>query len=97
MLALKEGVDLDVISWAAGLIAGTRLPLPHAMGIAAGTSVAIRIYQYFLTDPQVWRAEFPADWLGATAMIVASWVFAYIGSIFRARRMRRASQEGSRA
>lgn len=97
MLDLQEGVELDVISWAVGLIAGTRLPLPLAMGIAAGTSVAIRLYQYFLTDLRVWAAEFPADWLGATAMIVVSWVFAYIGSIFRARRTRRASLEGSRA
>lgn len=97
MQDLQEGVELDVISWAVGLIAGTRLPLPHAMGIAAATSVAIRIYQYFLTDPRAWGAEFPADWLGATAMIVVSCVFAYIGSIFRARRERRTSLEGSRA
>lgn len=78
---------MDVISWTIGLIAGAAIPLPRAMGVAAATSVLIRIYQYFFMGPQSWRAEFPADFLGATAMIAASCLFAYVGSRVRARRL----------
>lgn len=88
-----EGAELDVISWVAGLAAGTLLPLPKAMGIAVGTSVLIRLYQYFLVEPRAW-GEFPADWIGGAAMIAASCLFAYIGSIFKARRDRRGAIEG---
>jgi hypothetical protein len=78
---------LDVISWSVGLIAGSILPLPRAAALAVGTSVLIRAYQYFVADS--WGKEMPADLIGATAMILASCLFAYIGSILRTRRIRR--------
>lgn len=84
---------MDVISWVAGLVAGSTLPLPKAMGIAAGTSVLLRLYQYFIVEPRTW-GEFPADAFGGAAMIAASCLFAYLGSIFKARRDRRAVIEG---
>ena len=90
-----EGVKLDVISWVTGLVAGAMLPLPKAICIAVGTSVLIRLYQYFLAEPRAW-GEFPADWIGGAAMILASCLFAYIGSIFKARRDRRVGSEGGR-
>lgn len=82
---------MDVIAWSIGLVAGFRIrSLKAAMGLAAISSVSVTAYQHFLADPQVWRGEFPADWIGATAMIAVSCLFAYIGSIFRVRRERRA-------
>lgn len=81
---------MDVITWVIGLVAGLQMrSLKAAMAVAAASSVVLRIYQYFLTDPQVWAAEFPAEWIGATAMILLSCLFAYVGSIFRARRERK--------
>jgi K+-sensing histidine kinase KdpD len=85
---------VDVIAWVVGLVAGFLLPsLWAAFGVAAATSIAIRVYQYFFTDPQVWRAEFPADWIGAAAMIVVSCLFAYVGSLVRGRRAGRSASE----
>lgn len=79
---------MDAVVWAAALVLGFVLPsLGLAFAGAAAASILLRVYQYFLTDPQVWRAEFPADWFGATAMVLASCVSAYIGSVLRARRV----------
>ena len=45
---------MDVLSWAAGLIAGLAQPsLRRAIAIGLTVSIAIRAYQYFLTD-QPW-------------------------------------------
>lgn len=82
---------MDVISWAVGLMAGAALPLPRALLVAAGTSVLIRVYQYFLASPRTWGSDFPEDLIGAAAMIVVSCLLAYVGSILRARRLQRAS------
>ena len=79
---------MDVISWVVGLVAGTLVPLPRALALAAGTSVLIRVYQYFLPEPPVWGTDMPEDLIGATAMILASCLFAYVGSIVRSRRLR---------
>lgn len=75
---------MDVISWVVGLVAGAALPsLRTAAAIGAGTSVAIRIYQYFFTEPRVWGHTFPEDLFGAVAMIGATLVLTWIGSIAR--------------
>lgn len=76
---------MDVISWVVGLVAGATLPsLRTAAAIGAGTSVAIRVYQYFFTEPRVWGHTFPADLFGALAMIAATLILTWIGSIARA-------------
>lgn len=82
---------MDVISWVAGLVAGAVLPLPKALLVATGTSLLIRVYQYFVTE--TWSV--PDDLLGGAAMIAASCLFAYIGSIFRARRTQRTTEGGN--
>jgi hypothetical protein len=82
---------MDVISWAVGLIAGLALPsLRRAIALGALTSVAIRAYQYFLIDPRTWGRDVPEDFFGAAAMIALTALFAWIGSIVRANRVRRA-------
>lgn len=81
---------MDVIGWTVGLVAGMLLPLPRAFLAGAITAVSVTAYQHFLADPQVWAGNFPADWIGAAAMVAVSCLFAYIGSIVRTRRMRRA-------
>lgn len=81
---------MDVISWAVGLIAGAALPLPRALLVAAGASVLIRVYQYLLPSPRAWGTDLPEDLIGAAAMIVVSCLLAYLGSIFRARKLQRA-------
>lgn len=81
---------MDLIAWAVGLVAGFWLPsVNRALVVAALSSIAVTSYQYFLTDPQVWEGKFPADWIGATAMVAISCLAAYVGSIFRTRRERR--------
>lgn len=80
---------MDVISWAVGLVAGLALPsLTRAVALGAAASVALRIYQYFFTDPQQWGHTFPEDLYGAAAMIAATALFAWIGSVIRVRRAR---------
>ncbi|MGH2748455.1 MAG: hypothetical protein ACRDKB_11080, partial [Actinomycetota bacterium] len=75
---------MDVISWVVALVAGAALPsLRTAAAIGAGTSVAIRVYQYLFTEPRVWGHTLPADLLGAVAMIAVTLIFAWIGSIAR--------------
>lgn len=75
---------MDIIPWVVGFIAGLTLPsLRIAVAIGAAASIALRAYQYFLTDPRVWGDTFPEDLFGATAMVVLTAVFAWIGSIVR--------------
>lgn len=80
---------MDVISWVVGLVAGLALPsLRRAIATGVATSVAIRFYQYAFTDPQQWGTTFPEDLFGAAAMIAATALMAWIGSIIRTRRAR---------
>lgn len=81
---------MDVIPWAIGLVAGVAFPFRYAAAAGATASIVLRAYQYFLTDPRMWGRDFPEDLFGATAMIAVSVVFAWAGSIVRARRLQRA-------
>lgn len=81
---------MDIISWAVGLVAGLALPsLARAVAIGTATSVVIRTYQFF-TEPQQWGHTMPEDLYGAGAMIAVTALLAWVGSIIRTRRMRRA-------
>lgn len=81
---------MDVIAWAAALIAGLTQPsLRRAIAIGMAVSVGIRAYQYFLTEPRVWGHTFPEDLLGAAAMLALTALLAWIGSIIRVSRQRR--------
>lgn len=82
---------MDIIPWVVGFIAGLALPsLRTAAAIGVATSIALRAYQYFLTDPQVWGDTLPEDLFGATAMLILTAAFAWIGSVIgNARRNRR--------
>jgi hypothetical protein len=72
---------MDVISWVVGLMAGLALPsLGRAAALAAGTSISIRVYQYFVKD---WGTDIPEDLYGAAAMIAVSVALAWIGSVIR--------------
>lgn len=82
---------MDVISWAAGLIAGISQPsLRRAVAIGVAVSIALRVYQYFFTDPRVWGHTFPQDLFGAAAMLALTAVVAWIGWIIRQKRRDRA-------
>lgn len=82
---------MDVISWAVGFVAGLTQPsLRRAIALGAVTSIAIRVYQYFLTEPRVWGKEMPEDLFGAVAMIALTTLLAWLGSIVRINRARRA-------
>lgn len=76
---------MDAVVWAIALVIGFVAPsLRVAFAGAASASIVLRLYQYFLTEPQVWRAEFPADFIGASAMVLTACLFAYIGSLVKA-------------
>ena len=83
---------MDVLSWAAGLIAGLAQPsLRRAIVIGLTVSIALRAYQYFLTD-QPWGDDMPQDLFGAIAMLAVSAVMAWIGHVVRARLVRSRAQ-----
>lgn len=84
---------MDIIPWVVGFLAGLTLPsLRNAVAIGAATSIALRAYQYFLTDPRDWGHTLPEDLFGATAMLILTAAFAWIGSVIgNARRNRRLS------
>ena len=76
---------MDVITWVIGLIAGLASPrLRTAAGLAVLSSIALRTYQYFWAEPQMWGKDFPEDLFGATAMILVCILCAWIGSVIRA-------------
>lgn len=78
---------MDVISWAVALVLGAaQASLARAVGVGLAVSAAIRAYQYWLVDPRQW-GEFPADAFGALAMFAVTAIFAWIGSVVRARRL----------
>ena len=82
---------MDVISWVVALVAGaTLISLGRAIALGVGTSVVIRLYQYFLADPRAWGDQFPQDLFGALAMIaltaLLAWVGALLGTVLRRRR-----------
>ena len=81
---------MDVIPWVIGLVTGLTLPLRFAALAGMAASLGVRAFQYFLAEPKAWGTDFPEDLFGATAMLVLTLVFAWIGSIVRARRVQRA-------
>ncbi|MFP5327304.1 MAG: hypothetical protein ACLGHT_07465 [Acidimicrobiia bacterium] len=81
---------MDVIPWVIGLVAGIALPLRYAVAIGTSSSIALRVYQYFLPEPKAWGRDLPEDLFGATAMILLTLVLTWVGSILRARRVQRA-------
>ena len=82
---------MDIIPWVIGFIAGLTLTsLRTAAAVGVASSIALRAYQYFLTDPRVRGQTFPEDLFGATAMLIHTAAFAWIGSVIGiARRNRR--------
>jgi hypothetical protein len=80
---------VDAISWTVALVAGLTLPsLGRAIVLGLATSVTIRFYQYFLTEPQQW-GSFPEDLFGAAAMLLLTALMAWVGSVIRHRRRTR--------
>ena len=76
---------MDVLSWAAGLIAGLAQPsLRRAIAIGLTVSIAIRAYQYFLTD-QPWGDDMPAGPLRCHRHARGPAVMAWIGHVVRVR------------
>jgi hypothetical protein len=76
---------MDVLSWGVGLIAGLAQPsLRRAIAIGMSVSIAIRAYQYFLTD-QPWGDDMPEDAFGAIAMLAVTAAMACVGHIVRVR------------
>ncbi len=82
---------MDVIAWVAALIAGLSQPsLRRAIAIGMAVSLSIRAYQYLLAEPRAWGDTMPEDLFGAVAMLALTAVLAWIGSIIRVSRLRRA-------
>jgi hypothetical protein len=76
---------MDAIAWTVALAAGLTLSsLGRAVALGVVTSIAIRFYQYFFTDPQQW-GSFPEDLFGAAAMILLTAILAWVGSVIRLR------------
>jgi hypothetical protein len=76
---------MDAIAWTVALLAGLTLSsLGRAVALGVVTSIVIRFYQYFFTDPQQW-GSFPEDLFGAAAMILLTAILAWVGSVIRLR------------
>jgi hypothetical protein len=81
----NEESNVDVIAWTVALLAGLALrSVGRAIALGLLTSITIRIYQYFFTDPQQW-GSFPEDLFGATAMLALTALLAWVGSVIRLR------------
>ena len=74
---------MDVLSWVVALVVGVAQPsFTRAALAGVATSVAIRLYQLLVAD--TWGSDLPEDLFGATAMLVVTVGFAWLGSVVRA-------------